>query len=137
MRALRHWRLGQGSAVELLRYAPEQEPSVEDIERFVVGAAVHMRILPLQTSRFVLRETYQTLSWLKSYIHCELEALKVHFVRDEKSFYVAFLEHPVSGDRSVSLRLTTAGIGGHTEWLVTLRRVRFESSTEHFLCAEY
>jgi hypothetical protein len=89
MRALCHWKLGRGDAVELLRYAEEQEPPVEDIERFIAGAIVRMPVFPLQTSRYVLRETYQALSWLKSYIHCEVESLKTDFVRRDKSFYIA------------------------------------------------
>jgi hypothetical protein len=122
--------------VELLRYAEEQEPPVEDIEHFVAGAIVRMPVFPLQTSRYVLRDTYQTLSWLKSYIHCEVESLKADFVRKDKSFYIALVENPETGDRSVAFRLTTVGLAGYTEWLVTLRRVRFEDDPEYFLCDE-
>ena len=130
------WRLGQGPVVELITYAPEQEPPDEDIEHFIHGAKTGARLLPLQTRRYVLRETGQTLSWLRSYIRCEVQDLTANFVRDGKSFYIALLEHPETGDRSVSFRLTTAGLGGHTEWRVSLRRVRFEGDDEHFLCAE-
>jgi len=94
------------------------------------------RLLPLQTSRFVLRETYQTLAWLKSYIDCEVKALIASFVCEKKSFHIVFVEHAETSDRSVSFRLTTAGLAGHTEWSVTIRRVRFENDAEYFLCAE-
>ena len=137
MRALKNWRLGLGPTNELLSYSPEQEPPPEDIEHFVTSTAVGHRLLPLQTSRYVLRETRQTLSWLKSYINCEVDDLRANFVREQKSFYIVLLEHADTGDRSVGFRLTTAGLPGHTELSVSLRRVRFEGDEEHFLCAEY
>ena len=104
---------------------------------FVAGAKPFVRLLPLQTSRYVLRETRQTLAWLKSYIQCEVEDLRTTFVSHDKSFYIALLEHVDTGDRSVSFRLTTEGLDGHTEWRVSIRRARFEGNAEHFLCAEY
>ena len=58
-------------------------------------------------------------------------------MREDKSFHVVFLQHTQTGDRSVAFRLTTEGVGGYTEWRITLRRVRFEDDPEHFLCAEY
>lgn len=137
MRVFKKWRLGQGPSVELLRYAPEQEPCTDDIEHFIVGAKVRARLLPLQTSRYVLRETRQTLSWLKSYVRSEVEDMRLSFVREDKSFYIALLEHVDTGDRSMSVRLTTAGLDGHTEWHVSVRRVHFDQSDEHFLCAKY
>jgi hypothetical protein len=74
---------------------------------------------------------------MKSYIRCEVDELRAGFACEEKSFYLVFLEHAQTGDRSVSFRLTTAGLDGHTEWLITIRRVRFNDRPEHFLCAEY
>lgn len=136
MRLRRHWKLGQGPTVELIAYAPEQEPPSEDIEHFIHGAKTGPGLLPLQTRQYVLRETRQTLSWLSSYIRCEFEDLAANFVREDKSFSIALLEHPDTSDRSVSFRLSTAGLGGHTEWQVSLRRVRFRGDNEHFLCAE-
>jgi hypothetical protein len=66
-----------------------------------------------------------------------VDDLRTSFVCEDKSFYIAFMEYPATGDRSVSFRLTTAGLGGHTEWSVRLRRVRIDDSDEYFLCAEY
>lgn len=137
MRALKNWRLGRGPTTELLTYSPEQEPPPEDIEHFVRASKVRLPLLPFQTSRYVLRETRQTLSWLTSYIRCEVEDLRVNFVREDKSFYIVLLEQAETGDRSVSFRLTTAGLEGYTEWRVSFRRVRFDACEEHFLCAEY
>ncbi|MFD0850544.1 hypothetical protein [Sphingosinicella xenopeptidilytica] len=122
---------------EILRYEPEQEPPDEDIENFVFGARGRLRILPFQTSRYVLRETRQTLSWIKAYIACEIDDLKSEFVCKDKSFYIALIENILTGDRSVSFRLTTDGVAGCTEWRVSIRRVSFEGSDEYFLCAEY
>lgn len=138
MRALKNWQLGRGSkTVELLSFSPEQEPPIEDIENFVRSAKVQLPLLPLQTYRYVLRETRHTLSWLTNYVRCEVEDLRANFVRDDKSFHLVFLEHVETGDRSVSFRLTTAGLGGHTEWRITFRRVIFDADEQHFLCAEY
>jgi hypothetical protein len=67
---------------------------------------------------------------LKAYLQCEVEDLRADFVGPDKSFYIVFLEHNGTGDRSVSFRLTTAGLAGHTEWLVTFRRVRFDGDAE-------
>jgi hypothetical protein len=119
-----------------MRYDPEQEPPPEDIDHFVAGALARGRLLPLQASRYVLRETYQTLSWLKAYIHCEADDLRRNFVRADKSFYIALLEHADTGDRSVSFRLTTAGLKGHTEWRVSIRSIWVEGKDGYFLCAE-
>jgi hypothetical protein len=136
MRKFRDWKLGRTPGVEVLTYAPEQAPPLEDIDDFVCGARIGPRLLPLQTARFVLRETYQTRSWLRAYVHCEVDDLRAKFVQPDKSFYIALLEHTETGDRSVSFRLTTAGLDGHTEWRVTFRRVHFEANSESFLCAE-
>jgi hypothetical protein len=138
MWALKNWRLGRGSKTEeLLVYSPGQEPPPEDIDHFVRATEARLPLLPFQTSRYVLRETRQTVSWLTSYISCEIEDLRANFVREEKSFYLVFQEHVRTGDRSVSFRLTTAGVEGYTEWRVTFRRVTFAADEEHFLCAEY
>jgi len=137
MQPLKNWRLGQGPTSELLRYCPEQDPPPEDVDQFVRSARAQQRLLPLQTSRYVLRETRQSLAWLTSYIACEMEDLRANFISDEKSFYIVLLEHSATGDRSVAFRLTTAGVGGYTQWRVSLRRVRFEGDEEYFLCAEY
>jgi hypothetical protein len=133
-----NWKVGgfQTPVSELIRYAAETEPPIEDINAFVVSAKLGRRLLPLQTSRYVLRETRQTLSWLKAYIRCEVEDLHASFVRTDKSFYIALLEHHRTADRSVAFRLTTADLEGYTEWRVSLRRVSFEGDTEYFLCAE-
>ena len=120
----------------MLAYPPEQAPPLEDIDNFVGGARIGPRILPLQTARFVLRESYQTRSWLRAYVHSEVEDLRAKFIRSDRSFYIALLEHTETGDSSIAFRLVTAGVGGHTEWLVTFRRVRFDGDSEHFLCAE-
>jgi hypothetical protein len=137
MWGLANWRLARGQAIDILRYAPEQEPPSEDIESFIDGAPATIRLMPLQSSRYVLRKTRQATSWLNSYIRCEIEDLRRNFVREGKSFYIAFQEHTQSGDRSVAFRLTTEGRDGHTEWSVAIRRVRFDGNQEHFLCAEY
>ena len=135
---LKNWKVGKlgDETVELLVYGPEQEPPQEDLEDFVVGAKVRQSLLPFQTARYVLRETRQTLSWIKSYIQCEVEDLRLNFVREDKSFHLALLEHTRTGDRSISFRLTTMGLGGYTEWRVSMRRVSFEGDDEYFLCKE-
>jgi len=138
MLQLGNWKVGrlQSPVSELIRYAAEKEPPTEDINAFVASTKLGPRLLPLQASRYVLRETRQTLSWLKAYIGCEVEDLQANFVRAEKSFYIALLEHQHTGDRSVSFCLTTSELEGYTEWRVSLRRVCFEGDPEYFLCAE-
>lgn len=136
MRTMRNWKLGRTPSVEVLTYAPEQAPPPHDINDFVCGSRIGPRLLPLQTARFVLRETYQTRSWLRAYVDCEVGELRAKFVGPDKSFYIALLEHTETGDRSISFRLTTAGLDGHTEWRVTFRRVPFDGNPEFFLCAE-
>lgn len=137
MKLITNWRIGRSSVVELLRYDPEQVPPVEDIENFVKGTKLVTRLLPFQAKLYVLRETYWTSAWLKAYIACHVEDLSATFVREDKSFYIALLEAPLTGDRSVAFRLTTAGLAGHTEWKVSFRRVRYEGTDDFFLCAEY
>ena len=121
----------------MIAYQAGQEPPPDDIEKFVIGARLSRRLLPLQTSRYVLRETRQTLSWLKAYIRCETEDLRTNFLKPNQSFHLVLLEHSGTGDRSVSFRLTNADLEGYTEWLVSFRRVRFQGDADHFLCAEY
>jgi hypothetical protein len=137
MRSLEGWRLGEGPAAELFRYGSEQEPPSLDIERFLAGAKIGPPPLPFQTWRYLLRDKHQTLSWLVDYIRCEVEYLRTNFVRGDKSFYIALLEHTESGDRSVAFRLSNSGMGWPMEWKISLRRVRLHGDDEHFLCAEY
>ena len=132
-----NWRLGKGPAKELNAFEPEQSPASKDVEHFLKLARVQIPLMPLQSSRYVLREERQTLSWLNSYISYQIEDLKCNFAGEDKSFYLAFLEHPQTGDRSVAFRLTTRGLGGHTEWRISVRRVIFGNDEAFFLCAEY
>lgn len=136
MNLITNWRIGKSPAVEILRYDPEQVPPAEDIESFVAASKLVKKLLPFQTKHYVLREAYWASAWLKAYIACHVEDLNATFVREGKSFYIALLEAPLTGDRSVAFRLTTAGLAGHTEWTVSLRRVRYDSADEFFLCAE-
>lgn len=136
MRQIANWRIGRHPAAEILRYDPEQIPPDEDLDGFIATKLVH-KLLPFQTSRYVLRETHWTMAWLRAYVGCHIRDLNNTFVREDMSFYIAFLEHPLTLDRSVAFRLTTVGLGGHTEWMISFRRVRFEDSDEYFLCAEY
>lgn len=137
MKLFRNWRVGKGAVVEILRYDPEQSPPAEDIDNFLGASKSALKLFPFQTSRYVLREKYWASAWLKAYVACHVADLKATFVRRDKSFYVAFLEAPLTGDRCIAFRLTTAGIGGHTEWTVSFRRVHFDGTDDHFLCAEY
>jgi len=137
MRSLEGWRLGDAPAVELARYGPGQEPPAEDIEQFLAGAKIGPPPLPFQTWRYELRDKHQTLDWLVSYVRCEVEYLRTNFVRIDRSFYIALVEHQETGDRSVAFRLSNSGLGWPPEWKVSLRRVRLDDDDERFLCAEY
>ncbi len=136
MKLITNWRIGGGPAVEILRYDAEQTPPAEDVDSFVAASKLAKNLLPFQAKRYVLRETHWASAWLKAYIDCHVADLSATFVREGKSFYIVFLEAPLTGDRSVAFRLTTAGISGHTEWTVSLRRVRYDNTDEFFLCAE-
>jgi len=137
MKLITNWRIGKSSAVEILRYDPEQVPPAEDIDSFIAASKLVQKLLPFQSERYVLRETYWASAWLKAFIACHVEDLSTTFVREDKSFYIALLEAPLTGDRSVAFRLTTAGLAGHTQWTVSFRRVHFDGTDEFFLCAEY
>lgn len=137
MELITNWRVGGSPAVEILRYDAEQAPPSEDIDSFVTASKLAKKLLPYQTKRYVLRETHWASAWLKAYIDCHVADLRATFVSEAKSFYVALLEAPTTGDRSVAFRLPTAGRSGHTEWTASLRRVRYDGTDEFFLCAEY
>ena len=137
MRTLEGWRLGDGPAVELFRYGPGEEPPPEDIEQFLAAAKIGPAPLPFQTWRYELRDKHQTLDWLVSYIRCEVEYLRRNFVRVDRTFHVALVEHPETGDRSVMFRLSNSGLGWPPEWKVSLRRTCLDGDDDRFLCAEY
>jgi len=137
MRDIANWRIARHPAIEVLRYDPQQVPPDEDLDGFIATAKFAHKLLPFQTSRYVLRSTDWAMAWLRAYVGCHIRDLAESFVREDKSFHIVFLEHPVTLDRSVAFRLTTVGVTGHTEWMISFRRVRFEDSDEFFLCAEY
>ncbi len=137
MKLITNWRVGGSPTVEILRYDAEQAPPSEDIDSFVTASNLAKKLLPYQTKRYVLREAHWASAWLKAYIDCHVADLRATFVSEGKSFYIALLEAPTTGDRSVAFRLTTADLSGHTEWKASIRRVHYDSTDEFFLCAEY
>ena len=136
MRSLHGWKIGDGTAVELSSYEPGREPSREDLEQFLGDAKIGPPPLPFQTWRYELRDKAQTLAWLVNYIACEAEYLRANFVQDDRSFYIALLEHTESGDRSASFRLSNSGLAWPSEWKVSVRRVCVDGEDDRFLCAE-
>ena len=136
MKFTKNWHVGHGADTEIRRYDPEQSPPTEDIDAFVAAAKLVGKLRPFQCMRYVLRDVRWTSAWLKAYVAWHVEDLNATFIKDGKSFYIALLESPTTGDRSVAFRLTTAGLGGHTQWKISLRRVNCDGTNEFFLCAE-
>jgi hypothetical protein len=101
----------------------------------VLGAPIGTDLFGFRKTPYIIRTPAQAVAWLQSYVRCEVDDLKTDFCNPDKSFHIALLEYPRTGDRSLAFRLTTNGLGGWAQYVLTFRRVPGEYGTD-YICQE-
>ncbi len=97
-----------------------------------LGAFGRRAAKPKLPINYVVRDRAHLEGWLEAFLRVEKEQLKERFARPDKDFETVVLANEALGQVDVVFRLSTLGVGGHTEYRINIIKV----NEDEYICIE-